>query len=97
MKSIVEAKLEYNRRQLKKFIKARNKSAIRDYNIRCHLLEDIIEDVEQISTWKDKLEALIDGLEIENKEKLLNDGNVETYKMLGEVMAYKIKQMQYWR
>lgn len=49
------------------------------------------------STWKDKLEALIDGLEIENKEKLINDGDVETYKMLGEVMSSKIKQLKYWR
>lgn len=49
------------------------------------------------STWKEKLEALIGGLEIENKEKLINDGDVETYKMLGEVMASRIKQLKYWR
>jgi transcriptional regulator with XRE-family HTH domain len=56
----------------------------------------IIYDI-NANTWKEKLEALIDGLEIENKEKLLNNGNVETYKMLGIVMASKIKQLKYWR
>lgn len=57
---------------------------------------DLLADVSD-STWKEKLEALIGGLEIENKEKLINDGDVDTYKMLGEVIASKIKQLKYWR
>lgn len=73
------------------------------YRIQCALAESSDENSGlhkhgvNASNWKDKLEALIDGLEIENKEKLINDGDVETYKMLGEVMSSKIKQLKYWR
>lgn len=46
MEKIIEAKLRYNRDKLNKFVKIGNKSAIHDYNIKCHLLEDLIESIE---------------------------------------------------
>ena len=74
----------------------------KDMSERLELLEKAVNkncNLQNVNacTWKEKLEALIDGLEIENKEKLIKDGDVETYKMLGEVMASRIKQLKYWR
>ena len=39
----------------------------------------------------DKLKALLEGLEIEHIEHLLENGDVETYKILGEMIAQKCK------
>jgi hypothetical protein len=47
IKEIVERKLSYNKKQLQKFIDVGNKSAIRDYEVRCHTLEDILEDADE--------------------------------------------------
>lgn len=47
IKEIVERKLSYNKKQLQKFIDVGNKSAIRDYEVRCHILEDILEDADE--------------------------------------------------
>jgi len=66
--------------------------------------EDIAESIVKLcnlqndndsALWKEKLKALIDGLEIENKEKLLNNGDVENHITLGEVMASRVKQLKY--
>ena len=39
----------------------------------------------------DKLKALLEGLEIEHIDHLLANGDVETYKILGEMIAQKCK------
>ena len=39
----------------------------------------------------DKLKALLEGLEVEHIEHLLSNGDVETYKILGEMIAQKCK------
>ena len=44
-----------------------------------------------MDNYYDKLKALLEGLEIEHIEHLLANGDVETYKILGEMIAQKCK------
>ena len=46
IKHIVQLKLNHHRKMLDKFIKAKNVTAQRDYKLRIHLLEEILEDAE---------------------------------------------------
>ena len=39
----------------------------------------------------DKLKALLEGLEIEHIEDLLANGDVETYRLIGRMIAQKCK------
>ena len=39
----------------------------------------------------DKLKALLEGLEIEHIEDLLSNGDVETYRLIGRMIAQKCK------
>ena len=44
-----------------------------------------------MDNYYDKLQALLEGLEIEHIEHLLANGDVNTYKILGEMIAQKCK------
>jgi len=47
IRKIIEGKLRYNREKLEYFKKKGPRSAINDYRIRVHLLEDILEDADE--------------------------------------------------
>ena len=44
-----------------------------------------------MANYYDKLKALLEALEVQNIEHLLENGDVETYKILGEMIAQKCK------
>ena len=44
-----------------------------------------------MDNYYDKLKALLEGLEIEHIEDLLANGDVETYRLIGRMIAQKCK------
>ena len=44
-----------------------------------------------MDSYYDKLKALLEALEVQNIEHLLLNGDVDTYKILGEMIAQKCK------
>ena len=44
-----------------------------------------------MDNYYDKLKALLEGLEIEHIEDLLSNGDVETYRLIGRMIAQKCK------
>lgn len=47
-----------------------------------------------MDNYYDKLKALLEGLEIEHIEHLLANGDVDTYRMLGTMIALKVKELK---
>ena len=47
----------------------------------------------KIETWKEKLIAFCEGLEMNEIDDLIKTAKVEDYRNLGKLMIYKIKQM----
>jgi len=43
--------------------------------------------------WKEKLRAFCEGLEVENVDMLLERGEVVDFRVLGQVMAQRIKDV----
>ena len=41
-----------------------------------------------------KLRALLEGLEIENIEELLRNGDINTYRLIGKMIALKTKELK---
>ena len=55
-------------------------------------LKPITVDILRTHTgFYDKLKALLEGLEIEHIEDLLTNGDVDTYRLLGRMIAQKCK------
>lgn len=44
--------------------------------------------------WKAKLKALLEGLEIQNVNKFLQESDVEDYKELGEALTKRVKEFR---
>ena len=47
-----------------------------------------------MDNYYDKLKALSEGLEIEHIEVLLANGDVYTYRLLGKMIALKVKELK---
>ena len=47
-----------------------------------------------MDNYYDKLKALLEALEVQNIEHLLLNGDVETYRLLGEMITQKCKGMK---
>ena len=47
-----------------------------------------------MDNYYDKLKALLEGLEIEHIEHLLANGDVNTYRLLGKMIALKVKELK---
>ena len=45
----------------------------------------------KVHNYYDKLKALLEGLEIEHIEDLLSNGDVETYRLIGRMIAQRCK------
>ena len=48
----------------------------------------------KLHNYYDELKALLEGLEIEHIEYLLANGDVNTYRMLGTMIALKVKELK---
>ena len=47
-----------------------------------------------MNSYYDKLKALLEGLEIEHIEDLLANGDVDTYRLIGKMIALKVKELK---
>ena len=67
-----------------------------------NLMEHLEKDLRLSQDTKDylgldyyeKLKALLDGLEIEHIEELLRNGDINTYQLLGKMIALKTKELK---
>ena len=48
-----------------------------------------------MDNYYDKLKALLEALEVQNIEHLLLNGDVETYQIIGEMIAQKCKGVKW--
>ncbi len=47
-----------------------------------------------MDNYYDKLKALLEALEVRNIEHLLLNGDVETYQIIGKMIALKVKELK---